>query len=182
MTPSDLNHLISIGSAPWTFNFLDNNDFCLLFLNWVSIIINFLFFLLLVFTIFLSFFFDWNWLWLVFCFSWCVKLLLIIWVSSFIHIINWEDLIRMWISRPYTKISISTSSCEIFISKLAKIDNLNNLNIMSSLYYIVLVFFSEAKYHKVTFTQSTNFEIFLLSCYCHFIKRLMRFVSITATL
>lgn len=185
MTPSNFDHLISIRSAPWTFNFFDNNWFWLLFWNWVSIFINFLFFFL-IFTIFpffrCSLFNNRCFFYFIISFSWSIKLLLIIWVSSFIHVINWENLIRMWISRPYTKISISASGCKIFISKFAKVDNLNNLNIMCCLYYIVLILFMEAKYHEVTITMSTNLEISLLSCYGHFVKRLMRFVSITATL
>lgn len=155
VTPCDLNHLIFVWSTPWTFNFLDDNRFRLLFWDWVSILINF--FLLIIFTlsvffIFCFFFSCCNWLWFSIGFPWGINLLLIIWITSFIHVINRENLIRMWICRPNTKISISTSSCKIFISKLAKINYLDNLDIMSSLYYIMLILFIKTKDHEVTFT------------------------------
>lgn len=161
MAPCDFNHLIFIGSAPWTFNFLDDNRFWLFLFNWISVIIKL--FLLFFSSFFSSFFllssfffcfwlFYWSFLSFIVCVSRSVLLCLIIRVTSLIHVIDWKNLIWMWIGRPYTKITIGASGGKIFTTKLVEIDNLNNFDVMSGLYYIMLIVILKAKYHEVAFT------------------------------
>jgi len=115
--PTDFNHLISVRRTCWYFYLFDNWWSLLLFWNRITIVI--IFFLLIV--IFIFFFFN------IFLFLWSrsffmdisISVLLVVWVSCFVHICNCENLVWMWISWPNAEITISASSRKIFITKLA---------------------------------------------------------------